>query len=322
MKRTIEFTMLLALCGTLRVSGAGLSIPETWSTNGVAGWQKYDIVNETKGNLTNESNALKLAVNANDNQPPEDLVFYAGTNASGGAFTGNYIQQGVTEIRFRLFCGGPVAADGVNLLLWNRNRMWCYGISDVATGVWMTVSVPVAVPDVYSFSESNLWSLFESTLRDVTAIGVEIVQPPNGNKAVVYRLDDVELRGVGPDFAATMEALTNYPGYGTGDRSVMSGADLDGDGSRNVDEWVAGTSAANPNDRFRVSIGQGPDKAARLSWASAAGRKYQVWSTEDLAAGFMPVSPKLDAPTNSYDVTGSNGTIKAFYRITVEKPAP
>jgi hypothetical protein len=281
------------------------------------------VANQSFGALTGESNALKLAVIANDqSSPPADLVLYAGTNASAGAFTGNYVRQGVTEISFRLYCGGPVDADGVNLLLWSGSRMWCYGIPEVQTGVWMSVTVPVAIPTLYSYCESNLWSLFESTLREVTAIGVEIIQPADGNKAVAYWLDDFELKGVGTEFAGQMESLTNYPGYGSGDRSVMPGADLDGDGTRNVDEWVAGTSAGDANDRFRVAIERGAAHTPRLKWTSATGRKYQVWSTDDLQAGFKPEGVKLDAPTNVYELPGTNGSIGVFYRITVEKPVP
>ncbi len=319
MKHIFKTTLLMLLAVVSQSFGAALNLSETWSASNAVGWVKYDAVNETKNVLAVESNALKLVFSSPDTMPPDEYVFKAPTNASGGNFTGDYVQQGVTEISFRLFCGGAV--DEVNLMLWSEGRIWRYEVPKVQTGAWLSVRVPVALPTMYSFAERKLWSLFESSLRNVTAVGVKISRTPDG-KAAVYRLDDFMLTGVGPDFAGWMASFTNQPGYGTGNCSVVSGADLDGDGSLNIDEWIAGTSAGDENDRFRIFIESGPSSPHRLRWTSAPGRKYQIWSTEDLGVSFVPAGPKLDAPTNTFEVMNTDGTMPSFYRVTVEKPSP
>lgn len=306
------------------VFGATAGVPESWTGTNVAGWVNHDLVNErTLQTLRSESNSLKLVFGSQSIlMPPEEYVFEAGTNASAGRFTGDYVAQGVSEIRFRLLCERR-AEVSVLLCSGRSKRVWRYRVPGIVTGVWMSVSVPVAVPAVRCVNDEARWANFESDLRDVSTVGVAIERAA-GMTAQAYWLDDFALAGEGAAFADWMAQFPKPPGYGTGDCSVLSGADLDGDGALNREEWVAGSSAGDAGDRFRVSIERTANLQSRLRWKAAPGRVYQVWSTADLGQPFEPVSGPIGAelPENSFEDSRTNGTKGTFYRVGVGYPQP
>jgi hypothetical protein len=312
---------LLVLAGGTPALGAVPGVPESWPAASAAGWVNHDLVNERFQNtLTTENSALKLLFKSQSMLlPPEEYVFEAGSNASSGRFTGDYVAQGVSEIRFRLFCERQAE---VSLVLWSEgsSRVWRYRIPNIRTGEWMNVSVPMAIPVVRCINDAAQWSSLESDLRQVKAVGVA-VERAEGMAAQSYWLDDFVLAGAGPGFATWME---QFPSGSGSDGSVLAGADLDGDGSLNRDEWVAGTSAGDDTDQFRVSIENATPDHQRLRWKAAPGRTYQVWSTTDLSQPFTPASTPMaaSAPENLFEAESTNGMIRAFYRVTVECPEP
>jgi hypothetical protein len=212
----------------------------------------------------------------------------------------------------------------VSLILWNKDtgRLWRHRIPNLRTGEWMCVSVPVSIPALQCLSEAETWALFEADLRNVTAVGVA-VQRERSMAAQVYRLDDFMLAGPGQSYAAWMEQFPRPQNHGMGNCSILPEADLDGDGVRNRDEYVAGTSAGNSGDFFKLSVEQrGP--GARLWWKVSPGRRYQVWKTDTLARPFVPITPATDAslPEMMFDDAATNEAGTAFYRVTVEGPTP
>jgi hypothetical protein len=95
--------------------------------------------------------------------------------------------------------------------------------------------------------------------------------------------------------------------------------DFDGDGAANRDEYLAGTSPINPASTFVLAIaGNVPDAPVRLQWTSVAGRRYAVYRTDDLAAGFGLLEAGLAAtpPINEF-IDPAPGA-KAYYLIAVQ----
>jgi len=72
-------------------------------------------------------------------------------------------------------------------------------------------------------------------------------------------------------------------GYGLNpDSPKDAGTDLDGDGSSNRDEKIAGTDPANAADVFRIVAIENEADLTTFSWPSVSGRQYQVWWSNDL----------------------------------------
>ena len=95
-------------------------------------------------------------------------------------------------------------------------------------------------------------------------------------------------------------------------------ADLDGDGSRDLDEWVAGTGPADASSCLRVQIDRAPGAACRLTWPSAPGRSYSIHRSTDLRV-FAPVVQAL--PSAGSETTWTDPEIlpgQAFYRVQVQ----
>lgn len=325
------FNIRYLLFAVMAMAWAGSGIcavsdtPETWSAADAAGWVKHDLISETIQNtLALDSGGLKLTFKSQSiKMPPEEYVFEAGAGASSGNFTGDYVSNGVTEIRFELFCERQAE---VSLLLCNSesSRVWRYRIPDIQTGVWLSVSVPINMTDLYCLNDNPQYAMFEADLRHVTSVGVA-VEREQSLAAQSYWLDNFTLVGRNASFAAWMEQFPKPAEYGAGNCSVLPGADLDGDGFCNYDEWIAGTSAGDVADRFVVAIEQAVEsQTTRLRWKASPGRRYQVWSTADLGEPFVPVGVPMDAtvPENTFEEPGANGNISSFYKITVECPSP
>jgi hypothetical protein len=98
--------------------------------------------------------------------------------------------------------------------------------------------------------------------------------------------------------------------------------DWDGDGSSNLDEYLAGT---DPTDAASVlaisSILTSSDSTFTIRWRSVGGKYYSILKTTDLAAGFdqiestnIPATP----PENFCNIDGSQ-TDRAFYKVVVDE---
>lgn len=125
--------------------------------------------------------------------------------------------------------------------------------------------------------------------------------------AQTYAVDDIVLLDTDPRFTAWMAQ------YGGG----RPGDDLDGDGVRNEDEWVAGTSANDPDDLLKLRIDRMPEGAVRVSWPGRSGRLYTL---ERLASPGGPAlaTPSAIAaapPTNIFIEAAPDGRL--FYQLSV-----
>jgi hypothetical protein len=315
--------ILLGINGTAATVGS----PETWDSGTVANWINYDAVNERSATLATENGGITITFPKQSvKTPPEEYVFEAGTNASGGKFTGDYVSGGVTGMCFRLYCDRPVE---VSALLYNADtkRLWRYRIPAVRTGEWMVVQVPLTPQGMDNQNGVSEWGSLDEDLRHVTWVGVSIER--NSSMSIQsYRLDDFVLQGV-PEFGSWMAQFPRPPEYGVGTCVALSEGDLDGDGVCNYNEWIAGTSAGDKTDAFRIAINtarsaglEASGAGMALKWPSAANRKYCVWRSTNLADGFVKmgtVEIEATPPENVIVDTTATNNGAYFYKVDVRR---
>lgn len=102
-------------------------------------------------------------------------------------------------------------------------------------------------------------------------------------------------------------------------QEVQPEDDFDGDGASNRQEYLAGTSPIDPASIFMLGIAESAAGApVVLRWTSAAGKRYAVYKSEDLAAGFRVRASAIAAtpPVNEFTDAAPGST--AYYLIAVE----
>ena len=102
--------------------------------------------------------------------------------------------------------------------------------------------------------------------------------------------------------------------FGTLTRANAS-TDSDGDGVKDIDEWIAGTNAADPNSATRLVLTVQPDGSRSLSWDGQPGRVYDLLWSSDLTA-FSPIAEGLTpaVPNSIFDTIPAN---IGFYSLRV-----
>jgi hypothetical protein len=96
--------------------------------------------------------------------------------------------------------------------------------------------------------------------------------------------------------------------------------DTDGDGIPDVDEYIAGTSAVDPNSAFRIRLG--PDGRS-VQWDGKPNRVYTVLTSTNLSQGFAieegniqsTGNPMTHQPVQRLSDPGTGET--RFYRVNV-----
>ena len=101
---------------------------------------------------------------------------------------------------------------------------------------------------------------------------------------------------------------------------LLAGAgDEDGDGQSNEAEHAAGMNPLNNASVFKITATSRPTATSvTVTWASAAGRNYELWATTDLSLPFAKVSgaaPISSAGSStSYTDPSADGSTK-FYQV-------
>ncbi len=91
--------------------------------------------------------------------------------------------------------------------------------------------------------------------------------------------------------------------------------DTDFDGSRDYDEWRAGTQPTNAASTFAIET-LSPEK--ELGWSSISGKSYTVECSTNLLSGFQPLETNLIATPPQNVFTNLPAGSPAFYRILLE----
>lgn len=90
-------------------------------------------------------------------------------------------------------------------------------------------------------------------------------------------------------------------------------ADGDGDGARNVDEFLAGTNPKDASSVLRVTI-QPTDQGLLVSWQGLVGSVYQLQATSDLGQWDDLQGPRFAAQSQVSVVVPSDGAA-TYYRV-------
>jgi hypothetical protein len=97
--------------------------------------------------------------------------------------------------------------------------------------------------------------------------------------------------------------------------------DLDGDGQKNLDEYLAGTAANDPNSLLRISSLLGDPLELTIIWSSVPGKIYAVEASPDLSPGSWVTLPGAEAipatagETTDFEDTSSEGLSQRFFRV-------
>ncbi len=95
--------------------------------------------------------------------------------------------------------------------------------------------------------------------------------------------------------------------------------DPDGDGQPNAAEYAAGTSPIDPNSVLRIISVSRAGSNCTVTWASVAGKSYQVLTATDLKQTFSPMTGSQTTaigPTSGYTHTNATDTTR-FYKVQV-----
>jgi hypothetical protein len=155
---------------------------------------------------------------------------------------------------------------------------------------------------------ASLWLAFSlGTAQDIDGDGL-----PNDQEPGFYENPDRDGDGMNDGFE---QAYFGSPTAGD------PNADLDGDGAKNVEEFVAGTLPNNAGSLFRI-LSVAPDSPSTylITWTSVPGKRYQVYFRDSLTSGpdwqlVVPDSFLATGATMSYE-TGS-GQPQRYYKVEV-----
>jgi hypothetical protein len=113
-----------------------------------------------------------------------------------------------------------------------------------------------------------------------------------------------------------------YSGSVTGLEAMV---DLDGDGSVNVAECLAGTNPTNRNSVLRITQLEvsGPVGSCKITWPVTDAYLYTVEVSTNLVTGFKPAISNLtwsESQSAQWSDSLSNNIGSRFYRIRVDPP--
>jgi hypothetical protein len=128
-----------------------------------------------------------------------------------------------------------------------------------------------------------------------------------------------------PELSPVFSWRALYFGTTSNTGSAADGADPDGDGALNLDEYTAGTDPLDASDVFRVSSGGREGETFSVVVPAKTGRIYTLQRRTDLASqdwsNVVSSGPVL--ANGPLTLTDPAATAEAgFYRVEVEAPAP
>lgn len=125
-----------------------------------------------------------------------------------------------------------------------------------------------------------------------------------------------------PEFDTDSDGLPNEweQQYFGGETNAVAGADSDGDGFSNLQEYISGFDPTDNNSFFSLNLSETPvaGEGFVVGWTSVTGRVYAVNWTTNLRSGFLMLETNIVWPQASYTDTLHNAESGGFYKINVQ----
>lgn len=284
----------------------------------------------------------RIATGANSWQVQGQSVTLSLAQVSISGYTGRYVQARIASLSTTTGNGAD-AADSMHLfvsvdgasyagtpevnLSGNSNARWGFWATNSYTALAGSATV-IASPQ--GATSTNNYSTVNILIPDgATSVAVRVWAQNNTNSEV-WAVDNVAVYGClggGNPNDTDGDLLPNdweslYFGSST---AANPGDDDDGDGSPNIDEFVAQTIPVLPagaTSYFRnVSISVG---TRAVGYPSATGRLYRLWGSQALIPGtdWAQVAGPQAGDGLSQTLQEGAGTTSSYYRITVEMTNP
>ncbi len=101
--------------------------------------------------------------------------------------------------------------------------------------------------------------------------------------------------------------------YGLTNYNADAVADVDGDGAKTWQEYIAGTDPTNAASCFRIT--ENPRNV--LNWSTVTGRVYSVYWSTNLLSGFQCLQSNIPSTQSSY--TNITSARSSYYKLDVRK---
>jgi hypothetical protein len=105
--------------------------------------------------------------------------------------------------------------------------------------------------------------------------------------------------------------------------SAAPGADPDGDGVNNLNEYINLTDPTNPHsyEALYAAPGAPNSQSLALSWMASRGRLYTIETTSNLESGAwqaLPAATSVVGDNTMHSVTNAGIASPSFYRLKVQ----
>ena len=299
-----KYFIIIALGLAATVSAVEVNMPEVWPGTSLQGWLCMDrsVALPETNHLSVADGMLWMTPQAGGGAS-SSWSFVADSSASDGHFAGSYYDAGVHTLSFRLAssCSANMTVELVNdidFIIYNTTIEVAAGAIDIS----LPVNTNTFHPDFFAAGS------FEDLLRGVEQIWIDFewdgTEPPP-----TFAIDDVLLSGAGAGYG---EWIDGFSGMTFPQR--LAGADADGDGILNADEFYMDSRPDVVSGPFIVSAVTGGVK-----WNSSANCRYTVLcSTNLVLQTFEPVAVR-DGSGGEQEFQGLKNLSPAFYKIQVER---
>jgi hypothetical protein len=103
-----------------------------------------------------------------------------------------------------------------------------------------------------------------------------------------------------------------------GATNAVAGADSDGDGFSNAQEYISGFDPTNGASFFNVTESGREPGGFVVRWNAVSGRVYSVNRTTNLTDSFQALETNIVWPQASYTDTVHDTEARNFYKVNVQ----
>jgi hypothetical protein len=230
----------------------------------------------------------------------------------------------ITEVRSRFDPSGRSSADQPLLLPAGQSNLWVgvFTPANLPTNAMLSITGPGL-----SFGPTQV---LPRALRQLTLVQIPVTvasNAPPGLRSIELTADGFTARAVGFVDVAPLEPDHNFDSlddrfqrrfFAPWTRSEATPeADPDADGFVNRRERTMGSDPTDRNSTaYRITRIRMTVSGTSLTWESAPGRRYQVWSRETLGAAWTKLGNPVSAAGESAEFTDTRPTSPVrLYRV-------